>query len=317
MAAGSAHRLPVRGVLNPDPSMATHSPEGARALAQLLSHFELERIEDTIFRGVSRDLGWGRVYGGQVLGQALVAAARTVPDGRTVHSLHAYFLRPGDASIPVVYMVDPIRDGRSFCTRRVVAMQRGEAIFNLSASFQPEEQGFDHHAGVPAAPAPDDLENDHQYALRIAHRLPGKLARRATQPGPIETRPVRRHDPIAPDASPPKRMVWFRARGALPDVPAVHRALLAYASDSHFLVTSLQPHGVSWLTPGLQVASLDHAMWFHRDFRMDDWLLYAIDSPSASGSRGLVRGQFFQAGQLVASTMQEGLVRDRRPTAPR
>jgi len=293
--------------------MSTEAIEaGARALARLVTHFELERIEDTIFRGSSRDLGWGRVYGGQVLGQALVAAARTVPEDRVPHSLHAYFLRPGDASIPVVYLVDPIRNGRSFNTRRVVAMQRGEAIFNLSASFQRVEGGFDHHGAPPDVPGPESLQSDLQRAISMADRLPPKLAARATRPGPIETRPVGAHDPIAPTPTSAERYVWFRARGALPDDPAVHRALLAYASDTHFLVTSLQPHGVSWLTPGIQIASLDHAMWFHRPFRMDDWLLYAIDGPSTSGARGLVRGQFFQDGRLVASTVQEGLVRDRR-----
>lgn len=285
---------------------------GAQALAQLVSHFELEPIDDTIFRGTSRDLGWGRVYGGQVLGQALVAASRTVPDDRSPHSLHAYFLRPGDPKIPVVYLVDPIRTGRSFSTRRVVAMQHGEAIFNLSASFHRTEEGFDHHVAAPDVAAPDTLDNDLTRAIAMADRLPPKLARRATRPGPIETRPVATHDPISPGHSEARRDVWFRARGRLSDDPAIHRALLAYASDTHFLVTSLQPHGVSWLTPGIQIASLDHAMWFHRPFRMDDWLLYSIDGPSTSGARGLVRGQFFQDGRLVASTMQEGLVRDRR-----
>jgi acyl-CoA thioesterase-2 len=293
--------------------MSTQQQEGVVALERLVAHFELERIEDTIFRGVSRDLGWGRVYGGQVLGQALVAASRTVPEDRVAHSLHAYFLRPGDASIPVVYMVDPIRNGRSFNTRRVVAIQHGEAIFNLSASFQRIEEGFEHHAEPPDVPGPESLENDLSRAIAMAHRLPEKLAARASRPGPIETRPVGIHDPISPSPAPPIRNVWFRARGPLADDQRIHRALLAYASDTHFLVTSLQPHGASWLTPGIQIASLDHAMWFHRPFRMDDWLLYSIDSPSTSSSRGMVRGQFFQHGRLVASTTQEGLVRDRRP----
>lgn len=298
--------------VEPSPAASSPADEGQQALARLVSHFELERIEDTIFRGTSRDLGWGRVYGGQVLGQALVAASRTVPEDRSPHSLHAYFLRPGDASIPVVYLVDPIRSGRSFTTRRVVAMQHGEAIFNLSASFQRPETGFDHHAPAPDVPGPEGLDSDLDRARRMKDRLPEKLARRAVRPGPIETRPVGVHDPIAPPPRPARRDVWFRARGPLPDDPAVHRALLAYASDTHFLVTSLQPHGASWLTPGIQVASLDHAMWFHRPFRLDDWLLYSIDGPSTGGSRGLVRGQFFQDGRLVASTVQEGLVRDRR-----
>jgi len=286
-------------------------PEGTAAVADLVDHFALERIEDTIFRGRSRDLGWGRVYGGQVLGQALWAAAATVPKDRAPHSLHAYFLRPGDARVPVVYLVDPIRNGRSFATRRVVAKQHGEAIFNLSASFQLAEDGFDHHDPMPEVPPPETLESDLSRAQRMAHRLPEKLAERATRPGPIETRPVGEHDPISPPAGPAVRQVWFRTRAPLSDDPAVHQALLAYASDTHFLVTSLQPHGVSWLTPGIQIASIDHAMWFHRSFRMDEWMLYCIDGPSTSGARGLVRGRFFQHGKLVASTMQEGLVRNR------
>ena len=290
----------------------TPTPEAAAAVAELVDHFALEQIEDTIFRGRSRDLGWGRVYGGQVLGQALWAADATVPDDRRPHSLHAYFLRPGDAKIPVVYLVDPIRDGRSFTTRRVVAMQRGEAIFNLSASFQIAEDGFDHHDPPPEVPPPQALDSDMLRARRMVDRLPEKLAQRVSRPGPIETRPVGVHDPIAPPASPATRQVWFRARAPLSDDLAVHQALLAYASDTHFLVTSLQPHGVSWLTPGIQMASIDHAMWFHRPFRMDDWMLYCIDGPSSSGARGLVRGRFFQRGKLVASTMQEGLIRDRR-----
>jgi len=281
-----------------------------------VAQFQLERIEDTIFRGLSQDLGWGRVYGGQVLGQALMAASMTIPEDRAPHSLHAYFLRPGDPTIPVVYLVDPIRNGRSFSTRRVVAVQHGEAIFNLSASFHRAETGFDHHVAAPDVPGPDGLESDLQRGIRMASRLPPKLARRAQQPGPIETRPAADHDPISPARTPAVRHVWFRARGTLSPDAAIHRALLAYASDTHFLVTSLQPHGVSWLTPGLQMASVDHAMWFHRPFRMDDWLLYAIDGPSTAGARGLVRGQFFQDGRLVASTMQEGLVRDRRSKGP-
>ena len=294
------------------PFMPDTTAAGTDALSELLGHFDLEHVDGTLFRGTSRDPGWGRIYGGQVLGQALVAASQTVPRARTAHSLHAYFLRPGDAKAPVEYAVDPIRDGRSFHTRRVVASQGGEAIFHLSASFQADEPGFDHHTPPPDTPPPSALENDHERAQRMVDRLPPRLARRTRLPGPIETRPVGHHDPIAPDRSPPERKVWFRARGALSSDPTIHRALLAFASDTHFLVTCLQPHGASWLTPGIQMASLDHAMWFHRPFRMDDWLLYVIDSPSTSGARGLVRGQFFQHDRLVASTIQEGLVRDRR-----
>jgi acyl-CoA thioesterase-2 len=282
-------------------------------LAQLLQQLALERIEADLFRGQSQDLGWGRVFGGQVLGQALSAAAQTVPDERVVHSLHAYFLRPGDAKAPIVYDVDRIRDGRSFTTRRVVAIQHGKAIFNMAASFQSDEPGYDHADEMPAAPEPDTLRSEREIALAMADKIPPALRAMATAERPIEVRPITPRSPLRPKAQDARRLLWYRADGTLPDDPALHRYLLAYASDFHFLGTSLFPHGVSWLTPGMQVASLDHAMWFHRPFRFDDWLLFAVDSPSASGARGLVRGRFFdRQGRLVASTAQEGLIRDRR-----
>lgn len=286
-------------------------------LHELLTLLRLERIEQHLFRGQSQDLGWGAVFGGQVLGQALSAAAQTVPTGRVVHSLHSYFLRQGDAARPIVYTVDPIRDGRSFTTRRVVAVQGGKPIFHLSASFQVEEPGFEHHDPMPPAPGPDGLRTEQELARAIADRLPPALAERALAERPVEVRPVNPHNPLRPDLRPPRRQVWYRASGRLPDDPDVHRYLLAWASDSHFLTTSMQPHGVSWLTPGLQVASLDHAMWFHRPFRMDEWLLYDVWSPSASGARGLVRGSFYdREGRLVATVLQEGLIRDRRDPDP-
>jgi len=291
-------------------------------LAELLESLELERIEENLFRGQSQNLGWGRIYGGQVLGQALSAARQTVPDDRYVHSLHAYFLRTGDTEHPVVYTVDPIRDGRSFNTRRVVAIQHGKAIFNLSASFQVREEGFEHQIPQLAeAPAPDGLMSERELGTRFLARLPEAvlaqvppaMKERAVSRRPIEIRPLSPLNPIAPDVRPPRRQCWFKASGPMPDDLAVHQYLLAYASDFHFLVTSLQPHGVSWLTPGVQLASLDHAMYFHRPFRFDDWLLYDIESDTASGARGLVRGRFFdRAGALVATTTQEGLIRDRR-----
>lgn len=281
-------------------------------LAELLALLRLERIETNLFRGQSQDLGWGAVFGGQVLGQALSAAAQTVPGDRAVHSLHGYFLRQGDARRPIVYSVDPIRDGRSFTTRRVVAVQGGQPIFSLAASFQADEPGFAHQAPMPSVPGPDGLKSEPELARRIADRLPSPLREMVVADRPIEIRPVDPQDPLKPDLRPPLRYVWYRVPDALPDDPAVHRYLLAYASDFHFLTTALQPHGVSWLSPGMQVASLDHAMWFHRPFRMDDWLLHVVESPSASGARGLVRGQFFdRQGNLVASTAQEGLVRAR------
>lgn len=283
-------------------------------LNELLELLRLEPIEQTVFRGQSQDLGWGQVFGGQVLGQALSAAEQTVPEDRPVHSLHAYFLRPGDVKRPIVYMVDPIRDGRSFTTRRVVALQNGKAIFNLAASFQQPEESFDHAAPMPPdVPGPEGLKNQEQLAEEWTKGLPERVRRRATSRRPIEIRPVGPDDPLRPHIEEPVRRAWFRASGELPDDPRVHTYLLAYASDFHFLTTALNPHGASWLTPGLKVASLDHAMWFHRPFRFDDWLLYSVESPSAHASRGLVSGRFYdREGRLVASVMQEGLLRDQR-----
>ncbi len=284
-----------------------------QVLTDLLDLLRLEPIEQNIFRGQSQDLGWGNVFGGQVLGQALSAARQTVPTDRFVHSMHGYFLRVGDARKPIVYDVDCIRDGKSFTTRRVVAIQSGKAIFSLGASFQVNEDGYEHQADRPAAPDPDELQSELAYWRQYADKIPEPLRQRATADRPIEVRPQELYNPAAPKVRPPYRAVWFRAAGELPDDLAVHQYLLAYASDFHFLTTAMQPHGVSWLTPGMQVASLDHSMWFHRPFRMDDWLLYAVDSPSASGARGLVRGQFFtREGVLVASTAQEGLMRHRK-----
>jgi len=283
-------------------------------LAELLDLLALERIEETLFRGQSQDLGWGRVYGGQVLGQALSAAEQTVPQDRPVHSLHAYFLRPGDVRAPIVYQVDPIRDGRSFTTRRVVAIQHGKAIFNLSASFHGAEPGLDHADSFPeGVPDPDDVVSEKELGERFAKHLPAGIRARVGIDKPIEIRPIDPVNIFAPTPKPPSRAAWFRAAGRLPDDPRVHQYVLSYASDFHFLTTAMQPHAVTWMTPGLQMASLDHAMWFHRPFRFDDWLLYVVESPSAAGGRGLVRGRFFtRDGLLVASTMQEGLIRDRR-----
>ena len=284
-------------------------------LQNLIQLLELECIEDTLFRGRSENLGWGALYGGQVLGQALSAAEQTVPEDRAVHSMHAYFLRKGDVNRPVVYDVDCIRDGRSFTTRRVVAIQHGKAIFNLAASFQVQEMGFEHQDVQPDAQGPNELESQTSLYRRFAHLLPDSdLKTRALEDKPIETRVVAPENPLKPSKRPPHRQVWYRATEPLGDDLRVHRRLLAWASDSHFLATSMQPHGVSWLTPGMQTASLDHSMHFHHPFRMDEWLLYQVDSPSASGARGLVRGRFFQHGKLVASTLQEGLIRQREPS---
>ena len=283
-------------------------------LAQLVDLLALERIEQNLFRGRSQDLGWGAIFGGQVLGQALSAASQTVEPDREVHSLHGYFLRQGDASRPVVYEVDRIRNGKSFTTRRVVAIQGGRAIFNLSASFQIAEAGFDHQRNLDLdVPAPEQLVAEHVLARKVVDRIPERLRPRATSERPIEVRVV---DPRAPGdnrPSPARKQVWYKAIDPIADDPKLHRQLLAYTSDFHFLGTALYPHGATWLHPGLQVASLDHAMWFHRPFRMDEWLLHVIESPSASGARGLVTGRFYdRGGRLVASAVQEGLIRDRR-----
>ncbi|MEZ4383141.1 MAG: acyl-CoA thioesterase II [Nannocystaceae bacterium] len=281
-------------------------------LADLLELLSLERLEESLFRGQSQDLGWGTVFGGQVLGQALSAAQQTVPEGRTVHSMHGYFLRPGDVSRPIIYDVDRIRDGKSFTTRRVVAIQNGKAIFSMGASFQIGEDGFSHQATMPAVPGPEGLPSETELAREIADKIPEPLRARALAVKPIETRQIAPVNPLRPDVREPERYVWYRSIDPLPDDPKIHRFLLAYASDFHFMTTAMLPHGVSWLTRGMQTASLDHAMWFHRDFRLDDWLLYAIESPSASHSRGLARGHFFnRKGELVASTVQEGLIRRR------
>lgn len=291
-------------------------------LTELVDILSLERIEENIFRGQSQDLGWGRVFGGQVLGQSLSAAEQTVPRDRFIHSLHGYFLRPGDAAKPIVFTVDPIRDGKSFTTRRVVAVQDGRAIFSLGASFQVEEDGYDHQADVaPETRGPDGLLSERELGERyldnvpqqVLAALPKAMRERVVAERPIEIRPVEPIDPMRPKVLPPRRQVWFRANGTLPDQRSIHQYMLAYASDFHLLASSMQPHGVTWMTPGMQVASLDHAMWFHRPFRFDDWLLYDIDSPSAQGARGLARGRWFtRDGVLVASTVQEGLIRDRR-----
>lgn len=284
-------------------------------LDELVKLLALERIEENLFRGQSQDLGWGTVFGGQVLGQALSAAVQTVPSERHVHSLHAYFLRSGNVGKPIVYDVDRIRDGTSFTTRRVVAIQSGKPIFHLAASFQVEEPGFEHQDAMPEVPSPDSLPTEHERARLYLDKLSKPMRDRALAERPLEFRIASgTDDPFHHSALPPQRMVWLRTTGRLPDDPALHRYLLAYASDHSLITTALLPHGVTWLTPGMQVASLDHVMWFHQPFRVDEWLLYAIDSPAAHGARGLARGRIFtQDGRLVASTTQEGLIRQRAP----
>lgn len=278
-------------------------------LDDLIKVMTLERLEMDLFRGQSRDIGSPQVFGGQVLGQALVAATATAED-RTVHSLHAYFLRRGDFNSPIVYEVDRALDGKHFSSRRVVAIQHGRQIFNMSASFQSAETGLEHQSPLPDVPSPDSLLDMEAHYRSVAGQLSPIARRILEQKRPFEFRPVHPPDPMRREKSAPVKYIWFRAVGALPDDEALHRCLLAYVSDFHLLDTALKPHGVSMLSPKLVIASIDHAMWFHRRVRVDDWLLYAIDSPSASGARGFTRGSIFAPdGRLVASTAQEGLIR--------
>ncbi len=284
------------------------------AVDTLLSILDLEQLEHNLFRGSSPQVGWQRVFGGQVIGQALVAAARTV-SGRAVHSLHAYFMRPGDPAVPIVYQVDRIRDGHTFTTRRVVAIQHGEAIFAMAASFQIDEPGFDHQIAMPTVPAPEELPSEAELKELYLHAAPPGVRRYWEQERPIELRPVDLRHYVSRDRLDPTQFVWVRATGVLPDDADIHRCVLAYVSDMTLLDTSLFAHGRAVFDHDLQVASLDHALWFHRPFRADDWLLYAEDSPSASGARGFNRGSLFSRdGRLVASVAQEGLIRQRAPS---
>ncbi len=281
-------------------------------LKELLQLLKLEKIEENIFRGQSQDLGLKNVFGGQVLGQSLSAASRTVAPAFHAHSLHGYFMRPGDTQKPIVYTVDCIRDGKSFITRRVVAVQSGQAIFSMSASFHKKEPGFDHQSTMPEIEGPDGIESEWEMAHRITREVPSAQLGRLLCKNPIEIRVVNPMNPLAPKSLPPEKFLWFRAMDKIPDNAnaAVHRYLLAYASDFHLASTSLYPHGKTFWSPGIQMASLDHAIWFHRDFKMDEWLLYVMKSPNACKARGLSFGAIYtQDGTLVASVAQEGLYR--------
>jgi len=282
-------------------------------VSDLLTLLELEPLEVNIYRGLNRDLGTGRVFGGQVFAQALVAARRTVDAAREAHSVHGYFLRAGDLAAPIVYFVDRPRDGGSFTSRRVTAIQHGEAIFHLSASFHVHENGLEHQAMMPAdVPPPESIPSELDILRARVDELPTPLRGVLTQDRPLDFRAVVPSDPIKHTPGAPLRQVWFRCVEPLPDEPIVHQAILAYASDYGMLPTALLPHHVSYRDPRLMLASLDHTLWMHRDFRADDWLLYCIDSPSAFGARGFVRGQVFtRDGRLVASVAQEGLMRVR------
>lgn len=280
-------------------------------LQDLLALLDLEDIEENLFRGRNRDIvGSGRVFGGQVLGQALVAAGRTVGGDRVAHSLHGYFILPGEIDAPIVYQVDRLRDGKSFTTRHVTAIQRGRAIFNMAASFQVAEPGIEHQIEMPDVPGPDTLPRELDLVRAVADRIPEPLRTIYTQDRPIDFRPVSPLDPFRPEPRDPAKHVWFRAVGEMPSETLLHQAVLAYASDYGLLGTALLPHGLTFQRPELQAATLDHSLWFHRPFRADEWLLYSTDSPIASGARGFTRGSLYdREGRLVASAAQEGLLR--------
>ncbi|MGF1908296.1 acyl-CoA thioesterase II [Vibrio kasasachensis] len=282
----------------------------SKPLNELLSLLQLEKLEEGLFRGQSENLGLPQVYGGQVIGQALSAARYTVDPDRTVHSFHSYFLYPGDSEKPIIYDVENLRDGRSFSTRRVKAIQNGRPIFYLTASYHGEAPGFEHQSTMPTIPGPENFASESELAAKIAHFLPEKVQKIFCGEKPIEMRPVTVVNPLKPEKAEPKQYLWVKANGEVPDDQLIHQYLLAYASDWGFLVTALHPHGVSLLTPKLQVATIDHSIWFHRPFKMDEWLLYVIESPTASNTRGLVRGEIYnRQGDLVATAVQEGVMR--------
>ncbi len=284
----------------------------SRAMEELLSILDLEQLEHNLYRGRSPQVGWQRVFGGQVIGQALVAAQRTVDDGRYVHSLHAYFMRPGDPSVPIVYEVDRIRDGSSFTTRRVVAIQHGKAIFSLSASFQLDEDGFDHQFPMPEITPPEQLLGEQQIKEQFLGNAPENIRRYWERERAIEIRPVSLVHYVSREKLSPHQNVWVRANGEVPAERHIQAAVLAYLSDMTLLDTSLFAHGHSVFDRNLQVASLDHAMWFHRPTDLSGWMLYTQDSPNARGARGFTRGSLYtRDGTLIASVAQEGLIRKR------
>lgn len=287
-------------------------PQSTPPMEKLISTLDLEKLEENLFRGTSPQVGWQRVFGGQVIAQALIAAQRTVDNDRFVHSLHAYFMRPGDPLVPIIYQVDRIRDGSSFATRRIVAIQHGHAIFSMSASFQIDEGGFDHQVSIPKTPQPEELLSEDQMRDAFLAKAPSAIRKYWENKRPIEIRPVSLTHYISSEKLDPHQDIWVRAVGEVPADRHYQTAILAYISDMTLLDTSLYAHGTTIFDPSVQAASLDHAMWFHRPCTLDDWLLYTQDSPSASGARGLTRGSLFtRDGILVASMAQEGLIRKR------
>ena len=288
------------------------SDAATSALDDLIHVLDLEPLEVNLFRGESRDLGGKSVFGGQVIGQALVAASRTVEE-RLPHSAHAYFLRPGDMALPIVYEVDRVRDGQRFTARRVQAIQKGEVILTMITSFQRPEPGLEHQAPMPDVPPPEALRPQRELVqewLAAVPHVPDRIREAFLRRAAVEFRPIAPRNPLVPVVLPPQQAFWVRAQGPLPSDPLLHDCVLAYASDFSLLSTALLPHGRSWLSQDLVVASIDHALWFHRPLRIDDWLLYVMDSPTAQGGRGLSMGRFFdRQGRLVASVAQENLMR--------
>ncbi len=302
----------VQAAPNETQDHAASEPNSPAPIKPLLSILDLERLGENVFRGNSLHQSWQRVYGGQVLGQAIIAAARTAPEGSVVHSLHGYFLLAGDPNHPIVYEVETLRDGRSFSTRRVKVLQHDRAIFIMSASFQKPEPGFEHQATMPDVPPPEDLKSARDLFAAHVDKLPDAMRSYWRQPQPIEMRPVDISRYLAREKRTPAQCIWLKADSTLPDDVTVHQAVLAYASDFTLLDTALIAHGKLMFDTDIQLASLDHSQWFHRPFRADEWILYVQDSPSSSGARGLCRGQLFsQTGTLIASTAQEGLMRPR------
>lgn len=284
----------------------------SQALNNLLALLNLEKIEEGLFRGQSEDLGFRQVFGGQVVGQALYAAKETVATERLAHSFHSYFLRPGDSMKPIIYDVEILRDGNSFSARRVVAIQNGKPVFYMTASFQASEPGYEHQKPMPTAPSPETLKSETDIARAMEGLLPPRMKETFLCDKALEIRPVEFHNPLKGHVAEPGRQVWVRANGMAPDDLRIHQYLLGYASDFNFLPVALQPHGVGFMEKGMQIATIDHSMWFHRPFNINEWLLYNVESPSASGARGFVRGEFYtQEGLLVASAVQEGVMRNR------
>jgi acyl-CoA thioesterase-2 len=276
----------------------------------LVDLLDVEEIDRDLYRGKRQPGGVGRVFGGQVIAQALQAAQRSTDAPKTAHSLHAYFMRPGNEDYPIIFRVVRDFEGRSFATRRVIAMQQGQPILNMAASFQTPEEGLRHQDAMPDVPGPDELKSEAELRREMVDEVPEKFRRHMLRGRPIEIRPVQPRSWMRPDSREPRQDSWFRLVAPIGDDPAMHRAILAYASDMTLLGTSLLAHGVSWMTPNLQTASLDHALWLHEDFRADEWLLYSCDSPWAGHARGFNRGAIYtRDGRLVASATQEGLMR--------